>query len=292
MSARRSESAGDPDAPRRVWRWDRRRAWWVPDGDWGGDHNMVVMKRGRDPLWRAMARRVGCVAACDTADQAKSALEAWLDGVTSRRLRREVAQLPENELREMLAEARAGDPSRLQRSVALDDAIGSTATISWLVQSCRGHDGSDGRRADLREALAAAKVVRAGVERRLRATVERETELEEEFEDAAEDIRETLAAGTVAPKRERDGSDGVLSDVARAAWTEDPPDGRRVSRFVWSSRGNSFDLIVPPGGGLRWIVSRGPEAGAIMCWPVELDSAGRRRRVSRIELRVHYDVEE
>lgn len=39
----------------------------------------------------------------------------------------------EDELGAMLAEARAGDPSRLQRAIVLDDATGSTATVSWLV---------------------------------------------------------------------------------------------------------------------------------------------------------------
>ena len=183
MSARRSEAAGDPDAPRRAWRLDRRRAWWVPDGDWGGDHQLVVVKRGRDPKWYARARRVGCVAARDTADQAKSALEAWLDMVSAPR---------------------------------------------------------------------------------------------------------------EAPRREHDGFDGKLSDVERgsAAADAEDPHHRRVSRLAWESRDRKFDVVVPPGQGLRVVVDRGLSAGALMCWAVELDPLRARRRVSRIELRVHYDADE
>jgi len=78
-AAARAEHAADPERePRHPWRWDRSRAWWVPAGDWAGDHGIVVMKRGRDPKWYARAKRVGVVAATDTADQAKVALEGWV----------------------------------------------------------------------------------------------------------------------------------------------------------------------------------------------------------------------
>lgn len=76
------EKGADPDRePKRDWRWDRSRAWWVPAGDWADDHAMVVVKRGRDPKWYATAHRVGIVAATDTADQAKVALEMWFDSL-------------------------------------------------------------------------------------------------------------------------------------------------------------------------------------------------------------------
>lgn len=155
----------------------------MPDGDWGGDHQMVVMKRGRDPLWYARARRVGCVAAWGTAGEAKAALEAWLDMVSAPR---------------------------------------------------------------------------------------------------------------EAPRREHDGFDGELSDVARgsSAIDADDPHHRRVSRLAWESCDRKFDVVVPPGQGLRVVVDRGLSAGALMCWAVELDPPGARRRVSRVEIRVHYDVDE
>lgn len=237
MSARRSEAAGDPDAPRRAWRWDRRRAAWVPDGDWGGDHGLEVVKRGRDPKWRAMAKRVGCVAARGTADEAKAALEAWLDTVSAPR------EAPKRVVGDPLPEPVAGGVVR--RFIAGEQV--------FMIALDPGLD-----------ILA--------------------------IEDA---IRRRML-GEAAPRREHDGFDGKLSDVERnsvAADVEDPH-RRRTSRLAWESRGRQFDVVVPPGQGLRVVVDRGLSAGALMCWAVELDPPRARRRVSRVEIRVHYDVDE
>jgi len=209
----------------------------VPDGDWGGDHQLVVMKRGRGQKWRAWARRVGCVAARDTAGEAKSALEAWLDKVSAPR------EAPARVVGDPLPEPVAGGV--------------------------------------VRRFLAGEQVFMIALDPGLDVL-------------AIEDAIRRRMLGEAAPRREHDGADGKLSDVERGSVAVDAedPHHRRVSRLIWESRDRQFDVVVPPGQGLRVVVDRGLSAGALLCWAVELDPLRARRRVSRIEIRVHYDADE
>lgn len=91
------------------------------------------MKRGRDPKWYARANHVGCVAATDTADQAKVALEMWVAMVSDgAEQRRELSRLGKPSTSYILADDRESErwselPLRARQQVAYEREVSVVA---------------------------------------------------------------------------------------------------------------------------------------------------------------------